>query len=53
LAWAVNGVATVVGSVSATALATLLGFNAVLIVGAVAYGIAAIYAFATSWGMSV
>jgi hypothetical protein len=45
LAWAVNGVATVVGSVSATALATLLGFNAVLIVGAVVYGIAAVYAF--------
>ncbi len=48
LAWAVNGVATVVGSVSATALATLLGFNAVLIVGAVVYGIAVLYAFATS-----
>src|SRR5262249_13838791 len=37
LAWAVNGVATVVGSVGAAVLATLLGFNAVLLVSAAAY----------------
>lgn len=43
LAWAVNGVATVVGSVAATVVATLLGFNHVLIVGMAAYGLAALY----------
>lgn len=45
LAWAVNGVASVVGSVAATALATLLGFRAVLALGIAAYAVAALYAF--------
>jgi hypothetical protein len=45
LAWAVNGVATVCGSVGAVAIALLSGFSAVLIVGILAYVIAAIFAF--------
>jgi hypothetical protein len=45
LGWAVNGVMTVVGSAAAVALAMLVGFRAVLLVGAGAYGLAAIYAY--------
>lgn len=41
LAWAVNGVMSVVGSVLAVSLAILWGFTAVLLVGGVAYGVAA------------
>ena len=48
LGWAVNGVMTVAGSAAAVALAMLAGFNTVLLVGAGAYGLAAIYAFLVS-----
>jgi len=41
LAWAVNGVTTVAGSVGAMAMATVSGFSAVLIAGVIAYVIAA------------
>ena len=44
LAWAVNGGATVAGTVGATTLATLGGYTSVLIAGMVAYGVAALYA---------
>lgn len=50
LAWAVNGVATVVGSVMATILATVLGFNMVLVVGMIAYALAALYTLSISRG---
>lgn len=43
LAWAVNGVATVAGTVGATTLATLSGYQSVLATGIVAYLIAMIY----------
>jgi hypothetical protein len=36
-AWGVNGAASVLGSVSAIALAMLMGFNATLLVGAILY----------------
>ncbi len=45
LAWAVNGVATVCGSVGAVALAFVGGFSLVLLVGMAAYIAAAVYAF--------
>lgn len=48
LAWAVNGVATVVGTVGATTLATLSGYRAVLVAGMIAYAVAALYAFLTN-----
>ncbi len=48
LAWAVNGVMTVAGTVGAMALATISGFNSVLIAGVIAYLIAAIFAFLIS-----
>ncbi|MAT99223.1 MAG: hypothetical protein CL608_18940 [Anaerolineaceae bacterium] len=41
LAWAVNGVMSVVGSVLAVAVAILWGFTAVLLIGGLAYGIVA------------
>ncbi len=44
LAWSVNGIATVAGSIGATALATLSGYQSVLVVGIVVYAIAALYA---------
>jgi hypothetical protein len=37
LAWAVNGVTTVCGSVGAIALAMVLGFNSVLVISALVY----------------
>ncbi len=46
LAWAVNGVMSVAGTIGATALATLTGYRSVLIGSVIAYAIAAIYAFA-------
>jgi hypothetical protein len=45
LAWAVNGVATVVGSVGAVTLAILFGFQSVLIVGLCAYLLAGALAY--------
>ncbi len=45
LAWTVNGVASVVGTVGATALATLSGYRSVLVAAVVAYAITAIYAY--------
>ena len=47
LAWAVNGVMTVGGSIGATALATLSGYNSVVIAGVILYAAAALYAFLT------
>jgi len=47
LGWAVNGVMTVAGSAGAVAVAMLAGFSTVLLVGAGAYTVAAIFAFAT------
>lgn len=44
LAWAVNGVMSVVGSVLAVTLAILFGFSTVLLVGGVAYGLSAVAA---------
>lgn len=44
LAWAVNGVLTVVGSVGSITLAILAGFNAVLLAGLLGYGAAALLA---------
>jgi hypothetical protein len=37
LAWAVNGIATVCGSVGPIALAMVLGFNSVLVISALVY----------------
>lgn len=48
LAWAVNGVTTVAGSVGAMALAAASGFSTVLIAGIAAYVVAAIFAFLIS-----
>ncbi len=48
LAWAVNGLMTVVGSAGAVTMAMLAGFNSVLLVGAGAYAIAAIFAYIVS-----
>jgi hypothetical protein len=48
LAWAVNGVFTVVGSVVTVALAMLVGFSTVLLVGVAAYTIAALFIFVVS-----
>jgi hypothetical protein len=45
LAWAVNGVMTVVGSAVAVAVAMWAGFSSVLLVGAGAYGVAAVFIF--------
>ncbi len=42
LAWAVNGVMSVAGSVLAVTLAILSGFSTVLMAGGVAYGVAAL-----------
>ena len=41
LAWAVNGVMSVAGSVLAVAVAILWGFTAVLLIGGLAYGVVA------------
>ena len=48
LAWAVNGVMTVAGSATAMAMAMLTGFNIILLVGAGAYLIAAMFAYLAS-----
>jgi hypothetical protein len=48
LAWAVNGVMSVVGSAGAVAVAMLAGFSTVLFVGAGSYLIAAGVAYLTS-----
>jgi hypothetical protein len=48
LGWAVNGVMTVAGSAAAVALAMLAGFSTVMLVGAGAYGLAALYAYLIS-----
>lgn len=47
LAWAVNGAATVIGSIGATALATLYGYQSVLLAGIAAYLTAVLYTYAT------
>lgn len=44
LGWAVNGVMTVVGSVGAVTLAIVSGFGSVLVLGGVAYALAAVLA---------
>jgi hypothetical protein len=44
LAWAVNGVTTVVGSAGAVALAIVAGFSRVLVAGLAAYALAAAFA---------
>ena len=44
LAWAVNGVMTVVGSAGAVTLAIVAGFGRVLLAGVVAYALAAVCA---------
>jgi hypothetical protein len=44
LAWTINGIMSVVGSVLAVALAIQLGFSTVLLVGGIAYGLATIAA---------
>lgn len=41
LAWAVNGILTVVGSIVAMALAIEIGFTAVLVAGGISYAVAA------------
>lgn len=45
LAWAINGLATVIGSVLAVVLSLLFGFNAVIFIGMLAYGLAALFMF--------
>jgi hypothetical protein len=45
LAWAVNGAATVVGSIGATALATLYGYQMLLIIGVIFYAVSLVYSF--------
>ncbi|UCH26023.1 MAG: hypothetical protein JSV66_19250 [Trueperaceae bacterium] len=45
LAWAVNGVMSVAGSLLATVLALSLGFDAVLVAALISYGLAAAYGF--------
>ncbi|MDX1519995.1 MAG: hypothetical protein R3264_00030 [Anaerolineae bacterium] len=47
LAWAVNGLMTVVGSATAVAMAMLAGFSSVLLVGAGAYAVAGIFLYVT------
>lgn len=47
MAWAVNGVATVAGTIGATALATLSGYRVVLVAGIAAYAIGALYVYLT------
>jgi hypothetical protein len=42
LAWSVNGVMSVVGSISAVTLAILLGYTSVLLAGGTAYALAGI-----------
>jgi hypothetical protein len=44
LAWAVNGVMSVAGSAGAVTLAILAGFSRVLLLGLVAYALAALLA---------
>jgi hypothetical protein len=48
LAWAVNGVLSVIGSILAVALAIRFGFSAVLLAGGVAYGLSAVAAYLVS-----
>jgi len=48
LAWAINGIMTVVGSVAAVTVAMLSGFNSVLLVGAGVYAIATVFAYLAS-----
>jgi hypothetical protein len=50
LGWAVNGVMTVVGSAGAVTLALVAGFSRVLLVGTMAYVLAAALAVATARG---
>jgi hypothetical protein len=50
LGWAVNGVMTVVGSACAVTLALVAGFSRVLLVGTVAYLLAAALAATTTRG---
>ncbi len=45
LAWAVNNAATVAGSIGATALATLYGYQSVLLVGAGFYALCLVYSY--------
>jgi len=45
LSWTVNGVMTVVGSATAVAVALLVGFSSVLLVGAGAYLVAGLFVF--------
>jgi len=47
LAWAVNGVMSVVGSVLAITLAIQFGYSTVLLAGGIAYGLAAVAALLT------
>jgi hypothetical protein len=49
LAWAVNGVLTVAGSVLAVTVAMVAGFGAVLLLGASSYALAAALAFEARW----
>jgi hypothetical protein len=45
LAWTVNGLMSVVGSVLAVALAILFGFSTVLLAAAIAYALSALATF--------
>jgi hypothetical protein len=45
LAWAVNGIMTVTGTVLAVTLSTVLGFNAVIVFATVVYTLAAVVSF--------
>lgn len=45
LAWSINGVMTVAGTVAAVSIALVIGYSAVLILGAVGYGIGALAAY--------
>ncbi len=45
LAWGINGVTSVVGAVSAMAIAMLWNFNVVLVVAGLIYGVVAVLAF--------
>ena len=48
LAWAVNGITTVIGSVAAVVVSILLGFSAVLWLGVGMYVLAAVFAYRAS-----
>jgi hypothetical protein len=48
LAWAINGVMSVAGSILAVAVAIQFGFSTVLLAGGIAYGLAATAAFLTT-----